>query len=385
MYGFLQISFLVSALLIIYPYTIYVLILKIFVLLKEKSIQREEIYPLVTVLIPAFNEANWISETIQNKLDQYYPEESLEVIVISDESTDGTDEIVQSFMEKSSRVKLIRQEPRQGKASGLNLAIKEATGEIIVFSDANSIFDQNAIKHIVENYHDKTVGYTTGMLIYVAKGDTLSEQGSSAYIKFENIIRELETKFDSIIGANGGVDSIRKDLYRDIPQDQITDFILPLHVMGAKKRVIYDSRVQCFEEANTTVNSEFKMRVRVALRGIRGLIYMRHLFNPFKFGRSSFCLISHKFIRYLGPIFIISLFISNLFLFEYHAYYRYLLFIQLLIYAIAILNINGIQMKFASKLTNISTYFLVSNAAFLVAIFKLINGETMSMWKPRES
>jgi len=344
----------------------------------------EQTNPFVSVLIPAYNEIDCIEATIRNKLSKNYPHDKLEIIVISDESTDGTDECVEALSQEDNRVSLIRQEPRRGKAAGLNLAIKHAKGEIIVFSDANSIYDSDAVAHMTESFSDESVGYITGELNYSISGNAASEHGSDAYMKFENIVRKLETGYYSIIGVNGGVDAIRKELYKDIPPDLITDFVLPLHVTDQGKRVIFDPRIKCYERPNEDVSAEFRMRVRVALRALRGLVYMKRLMNPFNNFKISFSLISHKFIRFLGPVFMIIAFLSNAMLFNYSNEYATLFSIQLIIYLIAIVGLSKNLPEVIRKITKVPTYFLISNSAFFVAFIKLFKGETMAVWKPRQ-
>lgn len=380
----LKIIFWTASILVVYPYVIYPFVLKVSNYFFSRPVMRGQFLPTVTIIIPAFNEASCIKETIKNKLSQDYPQDKIDIIVVSDESTDGTDEIVETFM-ANQKVQLIRQVPRKGKAAGLNLAIKQAKGEIIVFSDANSIFDRDAISNFVKNYSDPSVGYITGSLTYVVEKDGVAQRGSDAYMRFENVLRVIETEFDSVIGVNGGVDSIRKNLYKDIPQDQITDFVLPLHVIEQGMRVIYDENVRSYESPNSEVSTEFRMRVRVALRALRGLIYMKQLLNPFRHTKTAFCLISHKLIRYFAPIFMFFSLASNALLYK-HELYLSLLLIQLLFYALALIGMSksweaGIGL---GRVTKIPSYFVLSNAAFFVAIIKLCKGESMAMWKPRE-
>lgn len=382
MYDAIKILFWGSSILVVYPYVIYPLILKVSNAFFRKPVDRKEFYPVVTVIIPAFNEAEFIGATVENKLEQDYPKEKIDIIVVSDESTDGTDEIVNKFTHEHP-VQLIRQVPRRGKAAGLNLAIKQAKGEIIIFSDANSIFDRDAIRKIVENYSDPSVGYVTGNLTYLVESEGVAQRGSDAYMKFENLLREIETQFGSVIGVNGGVDSIRKELYVDIPQDQITDFVLPLHVIEQGKRVVYDERAGSCEAPNVDASSEFRMRVRVALRALRGLVYMRALFNPVRHARTSFCLVSHKLIRYFAPWFMIFALVSNVFLYK-HDLYMGLLIVQVLFYLLALIGITKVSVPGLGKFTKVPSYFVLSNAAFFVAIIKLFKGESMAMWKPRQ-
>lgn len=377
-----EIVFWITSILVVYPYVIYPFVLKASNIVFSNPVKRNSFLPGVTVIIPAFNEASCIEETIQNKLSQDYPLDKIDIIVVSDESEDGTDEIVEKFT-SNHKVQLIRQVPRRGKAAGLNLAMKQATGEIIIFSDANSIFEDDAIRKMVENYSDQSVGYVTGNLTYVVNVDGVAQRGSDAYMKFENYLRMIETKFGSVIGVNGGVDSIRRELYVDIPPDQITDFVLPLHVIEQGRRVVYDERARSFETPNDEVSTEFKMRVRVALRALRGLVYMKKLFNPFKYSKTAFCLISHKLIRYFAPWFMIISLATNSFLIEQELYMG-LLIVQLVFYVLALMGMSKIAGAAMGKLTKVPSYFVLTNAAFFIAIIKVFKGESMAMWKPRE-
>jgi len=343
-----------------------------------RPVRRHSIYPRATVLIPAYNEADCIAKTIQNKLDQDYPRDKLEIIVVSDGSTDGTDDIVRDFAHLG--VVLLRREGREGKAAALNEAVRHATGEILVFSDANSLFDRNAIRFMVENFADPEVGYVTGTLCYSGDGASL---GGGAYMRYENRLRLAEMRIGSIIGVNGGVDAIRRELYTDIPRDLITDFVLPLHVIASGLRVIYDPRVISQETANSEITSEFRMRVRVALRAMQGLVYMRRLLDPRRYPLASFCLISHKMLRYLTFVFLPVALLANIRLAHVESLYQILLVAHVSIYALALLGLRGNLSQWMHRLTVVPSYFLLSNAAFMVAAISFMRRKTMATWKPR--
>lgn len=364
--------------LIVYPYAIYPAIVHAFGWIRPKSIHRLSIYPMVTVLIPAYNEADCIAKTIQNKLDQDYPRDKLEIIVVSDGSTDGTDDIVRGFARLG--VVLLRREGREGKAAALNEAVQHANGEILVFSDANSLFDKCAIRFMVENFADPEVGYVTGTLRYSGDGASL---GGGAYMRYENRLRSAETRIGSIIGVNGGVDAIRRDLYTDIPRELITDFVLPLHVIASGLRVIYDPLVISQETANSEITSEFRMRVRVALRALQGLVYMRHLLDPRRYPLASFCVISHKVLRYLTFMFLPIALLANIRLAYVESTYQILLIAHISIYALALLGLRANLPQWMHRLTVIPSYFLLSNTAFMVAAIKFMRRETMATWRPR--
>ena len=364
----------------IYSYVIYPPLVGLIGLLRPRPVRRAAWTPKVTVLIPAYNEADSIAATILNKLEQDYPADRLQVIVVSDGSTDGTDDIVRGFSARG--VQLIRREPREGKAAALNEAVRHARGEIVVFSDANSLFARDAIRRIVENFSDPDVGYVTGNLHFTAPRDSASASGSRAYMAYENILRRFETAAGSVIGVNGGVDAIRRELYVDIPRELITDFVLPLHVIAGRHRVVYDARAQSRETANSELGAEFRMRVRVALRALQGLVYMRRLFNPVRYPLAAFSLISHKALRYMTFLFLPVALIANVIL-AAAPFYQMMLSMQLLAYALAVIGLRKNLPGLVRRITTVPTYFLVSNLAFTLAVVRFLRGETMATWRPR--
>lgn len=373
-----RICFWLSIFVIIYPSIIYPSLVFLLGLVRPRTVKRCSWLPFVTVLIPAYNEAQHIAATIQNKLNQDYPRDRLEIIVISDGSTDGTDDIVREF--SSQNVRLIRRERRQGKAAALNEAVRCARGEILVFSDANSLFAPDAIRRMMENFGDPEVGYVTGNLAYEVRSAGIAGKGCSAYMKYENALRTLETQVGSIIGVNGGVDAIRRELYSDVPRHLITDFVLPLYVIGTKHRVVYDERVHASEVANTELGSEFRMRIRVGLRALQGITYMRRLCNPVNYPWAAFSLISHKLSRYFCFLFLLIAFLTNLMLVTSPGYAR-LFIAQTLTYLLALIGLRkGMLFR---KLTLIPAYLLMTNMAFAVAAIRFLQGETMATWEPR--
>lgn len=376
----MELLYWLCALTIIYIYVGYPILLRF---LPKQPTQRtaHEAQPKVTVLIPAFNESKFIESTIQNKLDQHYPTDLLQIIVISDESEDGTDEIVTRLANADSRIKLIRQSPRQGKTSGLNLAMGHAHGDIIVFSDANSHYHPDAIKHLVECFEDPSVGYVTGKMVYVNSEGSIVGDGCSAYMKYENHMRALETDISSVVGVDGGIDAIRKELYQPMNPDQLPDFVLPLKVVTQGKRVVYCDKALLNEESLSSSQSEFKMRVRVSLRAYWAMLDMKHLFNPFQYGLFSLQLTSHKLLRYLAFIPLILVFIANGLITGDGWFYACSFLAQIILYgAAAFVSLNdGTKNKFLG----LAHYFCLINIASAMAFIKFIKGEKIVLWKPR--
>lgn len=373
--------FWMSIILIIHPYLIYPLAMLVLGLIRPRKVKRGAYMPTVTILIPAYNEVNCIGATIQNKLNQGYSQEKLQIIVISDASADGTDDVVASFADQG--VTLLRREGRKGKAAALNAAVQLVRGEIIVFSDANSLFGPSALHRLVENFADPEVGYVTGSLGFIMADDHLSGGGVSAYMRYENMVRRIETTSGSIIGVNGGVDAMRKDLYVDTPPHLITDLILPLTVIARNYRVIFDPSVTAVEAPNSEIGAEFRMRIRVALRAMQGLIHMRSLLNPLRHPLVSFGLISHKVLRYLGFLFMLGALVSNAVLANRNEFYFYLLWLQIAVYSLAFLGLLPGLPGWLKRFTTIPSYLLLSNTAFAIATFRFLRGDSMTIWRPR--
>jgi len=366
---------------VIYIYVGYPVLLRF--LPKNTLDIRDELIPkpAITVLIPAFNEAKVIEATIRNKLSQNYPAHLINIIVISDESEDGTDEIVKKISAEDARVSLIRQSPRQGKTSGLNLAMQEAKGEIIIFSDANSHYDIDAINNLVNCFKDPAVGYVTGKMIYVNSDGSITGDGCSAYMKYENHMRALETEVASVVGVDGGVDAIRKELYQPMNADQLPDFVLPLKVVTQGKRVVYCEKALLNEEALSNSQSEFRMRVRVSLRAYWAMWDMKHLFNPFKYGLFSLQITSHKLLRYLAFIPLLLAFVSNGLITGAGSFYALSFIIQVAFYgAAAFVTLND---GTKNRWLGLANYFCLINIASAMACLKFLKGEKIVLWKPR--
>ncbi len=377
----MELLFWLSALLIVYIYIGYPILLRY--LPKRPPVQSAGLneLPIVTILIPAFNEAAVIGQTIQNKLSQDYPSDRLEIIVISDESEDATDDIVKEIAAQDSRVRLVRQVPRQGKTSGLNLAMPHANGEIVIFSDANSHYQSDAVRQLVNCFNDPEVGYVTGKMVYVNEEGNLIGDGCSAYMKYENHLRSLEANVSSVVGVDGGIDAIRKSLYQPMNADQLPDFVLPLKVITQGKRVIYCEKALLNEESLSNSQSEFRMRVRVSLRAYWAMWDMKHLFNPFKYGLFSLQITSHKLLRYLAFIPLFLALVSNGLITGEGWLYQLTFLAQIIFYSVAaFVSLNDGTKNRWLALVN---YFCLINIAAAMAFIKFIKREKIVMWKPR--
>lgn len=378
----LTILFLFSLAGLCYVYVGYPLIIHLLARWKVRPVGTSAIEPTVTIVIAAYNEAASIAATISNKLALDYPTEKLEIIVISDGSTDGTDSIVEGFA--GERVRLIRQEPRAGKTSALNLAVPTAGGEILVFSDANSLYDPQALRRLVANFADPHVGYVTGKMIYTNPDGTLIGDGCSAYMKYENFLRAAESGFGSVVGVDGGIDAMRKALYRPMQSDQLPDFVQPLKVIEQGYRVVYEPEALLMEPTLNTSKDEYRMRVRVALRAFWALHDMRQLLffrsNPL----FSWQLWSHKVLRYLCFVFLLSAFVSNLFLVGSGWFYQLLFVLQCAFYGLAVATPALEARGYAPGPVGFVRYFVLLNLACAQAFVKFLLRRKQVTWTPRK-
>lgn len=340
--------------------------------------------PTVTVLIAAFNEARHIEATVRNKLEQDYPPGLLDVIVISDASDDGTDELVRAV--GGGRVRLIRQEPRAGKTSALNLAMPEATGEIIVFSDANSLYAADAVARLAECFADRDVGYVTGRMVYKAADGSLTGEGCSLYMRYENQLRAWETKLGSIVGVDGGVDAMRRSLYQPMRPDQLPDFVQPLRVREQGYRVVYRPEALLYEDALAATGDEYRMRVRVALRAFHALKDMAALLDPGRTGLFAWQLWSHKVLRYLAFAFMAGCLLAAWILADRAGteFWRLAMVAQIAFYAAAVYgHLAARGERGAPRAVGLATYLCVLNLASAQAFWQFLRGRKQVIWKPR--
>ncbi len=339
--------------------------------------------PTVTVLIAAFNEARHIAGTVRNKLEQDYPADRLDVIVVSDGSDDGTDDIVRGLGDP--RVALVRQEPRQGKTSGLNLIMPQATGEVIVFSDANSLYAPDTVRQLVQPLGDASVGYVTGRMVYKAPDGSLTGEGCSAYMRYENLLRDWETDLGSIVGVDGGVDAMRRDIYTPMRADQLPDFVQPLTVRERGWRVVYEPRALLYEDALSDTGDEFRMRVRVSLRAWWALKDKAALLNPLRYGVFAWQLWSHKLLRYLGPFFQLGAFVVNTALYFGRGsnFWAAMLAAQLIFYGLAWYG-HVLRRGTRPAVVTLAYYLCVINLASAVAFVQFLRGKKKVTWTPRQ-
>jgi cellulose synthase/poly-beta-1,6-N-acetylglucosamine synthase-like glycosyltransferase len=367
--------------LLAYVFAGYPLLAWLLARMRPRPVRRAPVEPPVTIVIAAYNEEGCLEETLKNKLSLDYPREKLEIIVVSDGSTDGTERIAASFAAQG--VRLLSQAVRMGKTAGLNRAVRVARGEIIVFSDANSIYAADALRKLVRSFADPAVGYVTGRMVYANPDGGVVGEGCSTYMRYENLIRGFETAFGSVVGVDGGIDAVRKSLYRPMAPDQLPDFVLPLRVVEQGYRVVFEPEAVLIEPALQAAGDEYRMRVRVALRALWALKDMRHLLGFRRQPLFAWQLWSHKLLRYLCFLFLLGAWAANAAACGEGPVYRLLFLLQNVAYAGAILfPVLGTGARW--RPLRFVHYFVLVNAAAAHAAMKFLLGQKQVVWTPRK-
>jgi cellulose synthase/poly-beta-1,6-N-acetylglucosamine synthase-like glycosyltransferase len=374
-----RITFWLTVAVIFYTYVGYSLTILLLAQFVRRSIQRAIIQPRVTYLITAYNEEKNIGAKLEQVLSLDYPRDRLEIIVASDGSTDGTDDNVRRFAVHG--VKLVRVEGRVGKTDTQNCAVHEATGEIIIFSDATTFYEPSAIRNIVRNYADPGVGAVSGRYEYRNSTGAAIGVGSILFWKYENLIKRLQTSIKTITGCCGCIYSVRRELYEPLPADIISDLVEPLKIIEKGYRVVFEPEAVAFEETTEKTAEEFGMRVRVVTRGMRGLWHMKKLLNPFRFGFVAFQLFSHKILRWLIPIFLFILLVSNFLLLGSARLYNIAFTLQLVFYGAALLGLLVERKHVIYNVLAVPLYFATVNAAALVAMYRIWKGYKAVTWE----
>jgi glycosyltransferase involved in cell wall biosynthesis len=374
-----QIVFWTSGLFIFYAYLGYPLLLMALSVFRNRPVRRGNITPTVSFIITAYNEEKRIREKIENALKQDYPGDKLEILVASDCSRDRTDEIVRSY--QSHGIRLVRAPERKGKESVQKLAVAEATGEILVFSDAATGLRPDGVSNIVKNFNDPTVGCVSSTDRFIDPAGAISGEG--AYVRYEMFLRNLETKVNSLVSLSGSFFAARREVCRNWAVDLQSDFNTLLNAVKMGLRGISDPDSIGYYKSIADEKKEFERKVRTVVRGISVFMKSLPMLNPFRHGLFSWQLFSHKLCRWLVPFAMILAFFSNAILIPRSGVYLYAFIFQLAFYTVALggIWINRSSMK---NILKIPSFFVLVNLSILNAWYRYARGERMVRWNPSE-
>jgi cellulose synthase/poly-beta-1,6-N-acetylglucosamine synthase-like glycosyltransferase len=378
MSGVAMIVFWACAGILFYVYFGYPLLLALIASFVRRKKAEPGYAPMLSILIAAYNEEAGIARKLEQTLALDYPADKMEILVLSDGSTDRTDEIVKSYPDP--RVRLLRMEPRRGKTHAQNRGVREARGEVLIFSDATTVYHPMALRYLAANYADPRAGAASGRYQYFdPRGNSPTGLGTVAFWNYENFIKMMQSRIRTISGCCGCIYSVRKSAYTELPADVISDLVQPLWVLQKGFRVVFEDRALAYEETTQTASEEFSMRVRVITRGICGLLSVPGILKPWKFGWVSFQLFSHKVLRWLVPFFLVLLFASS-FALAREPWYGYALALQGLFYIWALFSL-AVPVHKRWKILGIPLYFCLLNAAALCSVVEVLRGKKYVVWE----
>jgi cellulose synthase/poly-beta-1,6-N-acetylglucosamine synthase-like glycosyltransferase len=268
-----------------------------------------------------------------------------------------------------------------GKTNAQNIAVRHARNDVLVFSDATTLYDRNALRYLAAAYADPSVGAVSGRYDYYdANSQSAMGSGSATFWSLESWIKRAQSRIFTLSGCCGCIYSVRRSLYTELAPETISDLVQPLHVLLQGYRVVFEERAQAWEEATASAGEEMRMRIRVAVRGMKGLLSVKSLLNPALHPWIAFQLWSHKIARWCVPLHLLAIFAGSALLSTY-PFVRALLLAQVIFYAWAAAAIIVPAMK-RSRLLGLPLYFCTINAAFLVAMVNVMKGRQYNVWQP---
>ena len=386
-----RILFWVALGLIVYTYAGFPLLLLLRGSLFRRAVRKEPITPSVSLVIVAHNEAATIESKLENVYALDYPRDRLEVLVASDGSDDGTNELVAPYAARGLRLLAF---PRAGKIPALNAAVAQATGEILVFSDANSMYAHDALRALVAPFADPTVGAVGGNQVYLA-GERGEGEGHAAsvgerlYWNYDRTLKRMQSDAGNMTSATGAIHAVRRELFHPVPLGVSDDFVVSTRAIAQRRRLVFEPGAIAYETVAPTEHAEFNRKHRVMVRGLRAFWTMRELTNPLRHGFYSLQLVSHKLLRWSVCWLLIILFAAALPLLDEGGVYRWLGLGQVAFYAAALagwlLREAPVAGHRSFKALSVPMYFCLSNYAALRAWLQLMGGKRVDVWDSRRA
>ncbi len=377
----LEFIFWLLLLVVLYIYIGYPLLLEIAARFNLNLPDADTDYlPAVSFVISAFNEEEIIVEKLKNTAALDYPQDKLSIWVVSDASSDKTDELVQGFTEAG--VHLLRVEGRRGKTHGVTKVMEKIDSEIVAFSDANAIYQKDALRQLVKNFNDPQVGYVVGQAQYYKDEISAAGANENTYWSFELRLKKNESAVGSVVGGDGAIYAIRRSLFIPLDDEDINDFVNPIQIVLQGYRGVFEPDAVCFEQTGDSFEKEFKRKRRIVNRSWRGLWKNAAVMNPLHTGLFAWQIVSHKLLRWLGGMFGALLFVTNLFILNEGIIYNLLLSGQSLFYLLVFMGFymykNDEELP---SVVGIPFYFFMVNVFSLLGIWDVYRGKTYTTWQ----
>ncbi len=336
--------------------------------------------PSVTLVVAAYNEADILREKISNTLRLSYPEDKLEILFVTDGSSDDSPRIVGEY----ERIRLLHEAERKGKIHAIHRAMQQVESEVVVFTDANTFLNREALLLIARHYAEPSVGAVSGEKRVHIDSVSDATAGEGIYWKYESALKKLDSELYSVVGAAGELFSVRRSLYEAVPEDTILDdFMISLKIAEKGYRIVYEPEAFAMEHASESVGEEFKRKVRIAAGGIQSICRLSGLLNPFNNFLLSFQYVSHRVLRWtVTPFLLVLAFFSNAVLaFDGHLVYGALFTAQVVFYSAAFAGYLLSRTKMKVKVLFVPYYFCFMNYAVVAGIIRYLGKRQSSAWE----
>lgn len=349
---------------------------------KKQYLDNREMLPRVTMIVAAYNEENFIEEKIKNTLDLDYPQDKLDIIFITDGSSDRTPDIISHY----NKILLLHEDSRRGKIAAIHRAMDFVKTPYVIFSDANAILNKESVLNIIRHYQDPQVGGVAGeKKVMHETSKAAAGVGEGLYWKYESFLKKLDWDFFTVVGAAGELFSVRTELYEHPGNNVILDdLIISLRICQKGYRVAYEPAAFAAETASSSIKEEQKRKVRISAGGFQSIVMLKDLLKIYKYPKLSFQYISHRVLRWtLCPLFLPLVFLANLILVLNHQSFIYSLFFagQILFYLFAITGwLLSMRNKKISYLYAIY-YFVFINISLYKGFFTFLKGRQTVLWE----
>ena len=389
--NYLEICFWVLLGIIFYTYIGYGIVLFIMVKIKRvfkkdnTLVNENNELPEVTLLIPAYNEKDYVKQKNENSLALNYPKDKLKIAWVTDGSNDGTNTLVEAY----EGIGVYHKNERKGKINAMNRVMPFVDTPIVVFSDANTNLGVDSIMHIVNCFKDPKVGCVSGEKRIINKeADAAAGAGEGLYWKYESTLKKWDAELYSAVGAAGELFAIRTHLYNEVePDTLLDDFIISLRVAKQGYTIEYNPEAYAIETASANVEEELKRKIRISAGGIQSVIRLRSLLNIFKYGILSFQYISHRVLRWtLTPLCLILLIpVATILaiqegIFDF-GFYATLFWLQVLFYIMALLGWILENRSLKVKILFVPYYFFIMNLSVVLGFFRYMNKTQSVNWE----
>jgi glycosyl transferase family 2 len=372
--------FWVAAALAAYPWTVYPLLLGALTARRRREAPPGGSWPFLSVIVAAYNEAACIRAKIESALGPGYPHDRVEVIVVSDGSTDDTDRLVATYPDP--RVTLIRQEPRAGKSPALNRAVACARGDVLVFTDANALFAADALRCLAAPFADPRVGLVSGQGLYAAPGGRDAQAVGNGYVRFEAFLRARETALGVLGGADGAIYALRRSIYRDLGAAEVNDLAHAIQTTLAGQLARFDGGAYTIEPPSAHAGQEFRRHVRIVAQNAQLLADWLPRVVAARRWRLTWVLVSHRLLRWTtAPMLALAL-AANVALLGTHPIYTLAIAVQSAFYALALAGLAAERAGVALGRAALPYYFCVVSAAGVGGLARYARGGAQAVWAP---